>query len=71
MMTAIELPAPDCRWGSSRKTAVVKAIEQGLLTVGEACQRYALTLDELGHWQRGGVTRKRVDRLRQADMARS
>jgi hypothetical protein len=47
------LPAPGTkRWVVQRKAEVVAAIESGLLTVEEACQRYDLSLQELVAWQR-------------------
>lgn len=63
---AIKLPAPDRRWTAGRKRAVVTAIEQGLLTADDARQHYALSLDELADWQRGGLSQKLFYRLRQA-----
>jgi hypothetical protein len=35
-----------------RKAEVVAAVRGGLLTVDEACDRYALTVDEFLSWQR-------------------
>jgi len=32
---------------------VVAAVNSGLLTVREACERYDLTLEEFASWQRG------------------
>jgi hypothetical protein len=52
-LTLDSLPAPDTRrWVVRRKAEVVAAIAGGLLTIEEACQRYGLTLEELGSWQR-------------------
>lgn len=65
---AIELPEPSTRrWVISRKAQVVKAVEHGVLSEAEACQRYSLTVEELNHWRelvaRHGVRGLRVTRL--------
>jgi len=39
------------RWVTSRKSQLIAAIHDGLLTVDEAAIRYRLTLDELTEWQ--------------------
>ena len=45
------LPAPGTmRWVIRRKAEVVAAVNGGLLTIEEACERYDLTLDELTSW---------------------
>ena len=41
------------RWIARRKAEVVAAVEGGLLSLDEACARYALTLQEFTSWQRG------------------
>lgn len=46
------LPPPTTqRWVKSRKLAVIKAIEKGVLTDEQACQRYSLTAEELESWK--------------------
>ena len=46
------LPPPNTqRWVKSRKLAVIKAIENGLLSDEQACQRYSLTAEELESWK--------------------
>src|SRR5688572_28665365 len=40
------------RWVTRRKAEVVAAVDGGLLTVDEACDRYNLTVEELAAWQR-------------------
>lgn len=45
-------PANTKRWVIRRKAEVVAAVRGGLLTLEEACQRYALTLEEFLSWQR-------------------
>jgi hypothetical protein len=52
-LTLDALPAPDTlRWTARRKAEVVAAVNGGLLTVDEACDRYNLALEELASWQR-------------------
>jgi hypothetical protein len=52
-LTLADLPPPSTRrWVVRRKAEVVAAVQGGLLTVDEACQRYALSLDEFVEWQR-------------------
>ena len=46
------LPAPGTtRWVARRKAEVVAAVQGGLLTTSEACQRYGLSEEELREWQ--------------------
>ena len=40
------------RWLSHHKALVVAAVRHGLLTFGEACERYSLSVDEYLYWQR-------------------
>lgn len=52
-LTIADLPAPDTkRWVARRKGQVVAAVRGGLLSIEEACERYALTVDEFMAWQR-------------------
>ena len=52
-LTLADLPTRNTtRWVTRRKAEVVAAVRGGLLTVEEACDRYALTLDEFLTWQR-------------------
>ena len=52
-LTLPELPPAETRrWVTRRKAEVVAAVEGGLLTLGEACQRYALSVEEFASWQR-------------------
>jgi hypothetical protein len=47
------LPCPSTtRWVPRRKADVVAAVEGGLLSLDEACERYNLTLEEFASWQR-------------------
>lgn len=53
-LTMALLPSADTkRWVARRKAEVVAAIEGGLLTLDEACDRYGLSLEELIAWRRG------------------
>lgn len=53
-ITLRDLPPPDIkRWVSRRKAEVVLAVEGGLLSLEEACHRYALTVEEFVGWERG------------------
>jgi hypothetical protein len=44
-------PANTQRWVIRRKAEVVVAVRGGLLTLDEACERYALTNEEFLSWQ--------------------
>ena len=67
------LPPPNTsRWVVRRKAEVVAAVNGGLLTIAEACERYSLTLEELASWQRAveregmaGLRATRVQHYRQ------
>ncbi|GAC1577654.1 MAG: CtrA inhibitor SciP [Sphingomicrobium sp.] len=45
-------PADTTRWVVRRKATVVAAVDGGLLTIAEACERYDLALEEFASWQR-------------------
>ncbi len=69
-LTLESLPEPGTtRWVVRRKAEVVAAVNGGLLTVDEVCQRYQLTLEEFAGWQRAidraGMPGLRVTRIRQ------
>lgn len=62
------LPPPTTsRWVVRRKAEVVAAVNGGLLTIDEACDRYQLTLEEFASWQRAversGLPGLRVTRI--------
>ena len=69
------LPPPTTqRWVKSRKIAVIKAIENGVLTDEQACQRYSLTPEELDSWKAalnkhgpGALRTTHLNRYRRAD----
>lgn len=53
VMTRADLPGSDTRrWVASRKAAVVRAVQYGLITREEALDRYALSSEELDEWRR-------------------
>lgn len=63
-LTLPDLPAPETkRWVTSRKAQVVAAVRSGLLTLGEACERYALSVEEFLSWQHA-IERFGVEGLR-------
>ena len=51
-LTLADLPSSDTkRWVIRRKAEVVAAVRGGLLSLEEACSRYALNCDEFLSWQ--------------------
>ncbi|MFW2854003.1 DUF1153 domain-containing protein [Sphingomonas sp. TX0543] len=63
-LTMEALPAPDTRrWVVRRKAEVVAAVNGGLLTIDDVCERYGLTLEEFAGWQRA-VDRSGMQGLR-------
>jgi hypothetical protein len=63
-LTLSSLPPPDTsRWVVRRKAEVVAAVNGGLLTIDEACERYGLSLEEFASWQRA-VDRSGLQGLR-------
>jgi hypothetical protein len=51
-LTVADLPPRNTkRWVIRRKAELVAAVRGGLLSLEEACERYALTVDEFS-WQR-------------------
>lgn len=60
-------PANTTRWVVRRKAEVVAAVNGGLLTVDEVCERYGLTVEEFAGWQRAidrsGMPGLRVTRI--------
>jgi len=47
-----DLPAASTRrWVASRKAAVVRAVDAGLIDTQEACEIYSLTEEELASWR--------------------
>ncbi len=63
-LTLPDLPPPETRrWVIRRKAQVVAAVQGGLLTLGEACDRYALSVEEFLAWQHA-IRRHGMDGLR-------
>lgn len=51
ILTRADLPdAKTKRWVASRKAAVVRAVEHGLISADEACKTYHLSEEELDAW---------------------
>lgn len=44
-------PADTKRWVVSRKAQVVRAVEDGVITLEQACERYSLSHEEFGNWR--------------------
>ncbi len=67
-LTLDTLPPPSTtRWVVRRKAEVVAAVNGGLLSVDEVCERYNLTVEEFAAWQRAversGMPGLRVTRI--------
>ena len=67
-LTIDSLPPPDTNhWVIRRKAEIVAAVNGGLLSVEEACERYSLSLEEFATWQRAiersGMYGLRVTRI--------
>jgi hypothetical protein len=70
-LTLADLPPPGTqeRWVIQRKALVVAAVRGGLLSLGDACKLYTLTIDEFLSWQTAvdqhGLTGLRATRVPQ------
>lgn len=67
-ITLADLPNVDTqRWVPRRKAAVIVAVDCGLLTMEEACERYSISTEEFLSWRQAindhGVKGLRVTRL--------
>ncbi|PXA93167.1 DUF1153 domain-containing protein [Nostoc sp. 3335mG] len=67
-LTVDSLPPPETtRWVVRRKAEVVAAVNGGLLSVDDVCQRYNLSAEEFAGWQRAvdrsGMPGLRVTRI--------
>lgn len=67
-LTLDSLPPPGTkRWVVRRKAEVVAAVNGGLLTFEEVCERYDLTMEEFAGWkravERSGMPGLRVTRI--------
>ncbi len=62
-------PAGTKRWGFRRKAEVVAAVNNGLIDLEEACERYRLSVEEFLNWQQlfeaHGMRGLRVTRLQE------
>ena len=60
-------PSGTTRWVIRRKAEVLAAIDGGMLSIEEACERYDLSLDEIMLWhravERSGMYGLRVTRV--------
>jgi hypothetical protein len=72
-LTITDLPkAGTTRWVVRRKAEVVYAVRGGLISLEDACRRYALTVEEFLAWQRsidrhglGGLRATHLQKYRQ------
>jgi hypothetical protein len=67
-LTLDSLPPPSTtRWVVRRKAEVVAAVNGGLLSVDDVCDRYGLSVEEFAGWQRAvdrsGMPGLRVTRI--------
>lgn len=70
VMTRADLPdAKTRRWVASRKAAVVRAVDHGLITEDEAQETWDLSREELAGW-RDAVGRHGVEALRATALQR-
>jgi uncharacterized protein DUF1153 len=68
-LTIADIPSPDTgRWVIRRKAEVIAAVNGGLLSLEEACTRYALDTEEFKSWETSyrqhGLAGLRITRLR-------
>ncbi len=57
IMTRADLPSPETRrWVASRKAAVVRAVEAGLISRGTALNTYRLSEEEFQEWEQAVAT---------------
>jgi hypothetical protein len=63
-------PADGTHWRPRRKAQVVAAVQAGMITVDEVCERYRMSLEEFRGWQRAlnaeGLQGLKVDRIGRA-----
>jgi len=63
-LTLADLPKRETtRWVTRRKAEVVAAVQGGLLSLDEACERYRLSVEEFLSWQHA-IARHGMDGLR-------
>ncbi len=73
VLTIADLPvSAKIRWVPRRKAEVVSAVAGGLLTISEACIRYAVSLEEFSQWRKdwasGGLKSLRASRSKMSDL---
>lgn len=57
VMTRADLPPPETRrWVASRKAAVVRAVEAGLISRNTALETYSLSEEEFAAWEQAVAT---------------
>ena len=58
-LTLESLPPRNTRWVARRKAEVIVAVRNGVLAIGDAIERYALSVEEFTEWEhayeRGGL----------------
>lgn len=69
-LTIDDLPSScAAHWVSRRKAELLAAIDGGLLSQSEACERYRLSVEELAAWRRSvdraGIPGLRVTRIQE------
>ncbi len=72
------LPPPTTqRWVKSRKLAVIKAIENGIISDEQACARYELSQEELDSWKKalnrygpGALRTTHINRYRRTEASK-
>ena len=63
-LTLADLPQRETtRWVTRRKAEVVAAVQGGLLSLDEACERYRLSVEEFLSWQHA-IARHGMEGLR-------
>jgi Protein of unknown function (DUF1153) len=63
-LTLADLPKRDTtRWITRRKAEVVAAVQGGLISLEDACERYRLSLEEYLSWQHA-IAKHGLDGLR-------
>jgi len=63
-LTLADLPQRETtRWVTRRKAEVVAAVQGGLLSLDDACERYRLSVEEFLSWQHA-IARYGMDGLR-------
>ena len=60
-LTLDSLPPPSTtRWVVRRKAEVVSAVNGGLLTTEDACDRYGITIEEFAAWSHAAARYRRL-----------